>query len=131
MKNKLKIAVYDLEGYFIDSFEVDSLVELENILNINNGGISGCLSGKQLSSNGFQFKKVISNKIITKIGDVSNIHVGQSIKQVHKYYNDKYICTYNNINIASEKNKIEISSISKNCNNKQIKSGIYTFIFAN
>lgn len=126
-EGKKTIAVYDLEGYLIDVFEVEKIVDLEVKLNISQGGINSCLSGKSLTSNFLQFKKVMYDKVLTKIGDVSNISVGQSHKPVMKFYNDKYVSTYDNITIASELTGVDITNISKACNGIQKKAGLFTW----
>lgn len=129
-EGKEKIAVYDLEGYLIDVFEVEKIIDLEEKLNIPQGGINSCLSGKALTTNFLQFKKVMYDKVITKIGDVSKISVGQSHKPVIKFYNDKYVATYDNITIASRLTGIDVTNISKACNGKQKKAGLFTWKYA-
>lgn len=125
------IAMYDAEGFFLEMFQVEKIVYLEELLKIPQGGINACLSGKSLSSNNLQFKRVTdTKKYLTKIGDVSKIKAGQSNKQVVKLYKGIYVTTYSNMVEASEKTGIDITYISKCCNGKQEKTGFYNFKFA-
>lgn len=127
-----KIAMYDLEGHLLEVFEVKTIFELEKQLSIPRGGISACLSKKSLSTKRYQFIEIINTNIaFTRIGNISSIVVGQSYKPVHKFYKGKYICTYDNILIASELNRIDASGISKCCLNKRILSGGYDWKYAN
>lgn len=131
MKRIITIAMYDLEGHLLKVFEVETIFELEVQLNIPRGGISACLSRKSLSTKNFQFIEIINtNKVFTKIGDISSNVVGQSYKPVHKFYDGKYICTYDNILIASELNKLDSSGISKCCLGKYNSCGGFTWKYA-
>jgi hypothetical protein len=128
----MKIAMYDLEGHFLELFEVDTVIKLENQLGVSKGGINACLSGKALSTKNYQFRLVINtNKVLTRVGDVSNIIEGQSYKPVHKLYNGKFICSYDNMTRAAEINRTDVTGISKCCNGKQKKSGGFEWCFAN
>lgn len=118
----MKIAMYDLEGYLLEVFEINTIVELENMLDISQGGINACLSGKSLSTKHFQFKEVFT-KPLTKIGDVSKVTIGQSTKPVSKYYKGKFICSYDNIKQASIINNINMSGISRCCGKQQKIAG--------
>jgi hypothetical protein len=124
-----KIAMYDLEGHLLEVFETNTIVELENMLDVSQGGINACLSGKALSTKNFQFKEIFS-KPLTKIGDVSRITIGQSNKPVSKYYNGNFICSYSNIKEASVINNINISGISRCCNKKQKIAGRFEWRWA-
>lgn len=123
--------MYDLQGHLLKIFEVETIFELEVELNISRGGISACLSRKSLSTKHFQFIEIINtNKVFTKIGDISSNVVGQSYKPVHKYYDGHYICTYDNIRIAADLNKLDSSGISKCCSGKNKTCGGFKWQFA-
>lgn len=50
-KTSKKINQYDLQGNFIKTW--DSIMDVERILNINNGNISSCCNGKKRMAGGF------------------------------------------------------------------------------
>jgi hypothetical protein len=129
----MKIAMYDIEGFFLDVFEVDTITELEKQLQIPQGGINACLSRKSLTTNSLQFIeiKTESSKIFLRIADASKITVGHSFKKVHKYYKGRFIATYDNVSIASDLNGVSISNLSRYCNGIRKPKGIYTWEWAN
>lgn len=123
--------MYDLQGFFLEEFEVENISELEFQLGHRNGGIYGVINGKSLSSENRQFLKVSDyEQPLTKIGDVSRTGTGHSYRPVHKYYKGKYICTYYNGNQAALLNNIDKGSISRCCNGKANSSGGFTWEFA-
>ena len=120
----MEIVMYDLEGHFLEVFDVDTFVELEKQLNIPQGSLNACVNGKQTSVNGKQFRKRFS-KILTKIGDVRGVKVGQSYNPVHKYYKGRFICSYQNIRIAAIDNDLDETGISRCCSGKSATCGGY------
>lgn len=128
----MKIAMYDLQGFFLEEFEVENVYQLEQQLNHRQGGIQGVLNGKSLSSENRQFYMVTEyEEPLTKVGDVSRNGKGHSYRPVHKYYKGRYICTYYNGNQAALLNNIDESGISRCCNGKSNSSGGFTWEFAN
>jgi len=128
----MKIAMYDLQGFFLEEFECENVFQLEKELNHRSGGIHGCLNGKTLSSENRQFYKVTDyEEPLTKVGDVSKLGKGHSYRPVHKYYKGRYICTYYNGNQAAEINNIDESNINRCCKGKQLTSGGFQWSYAN
>ena len=121
---KMKIAMYDLEGHLLEVFDVNTVVELEQQLDVPQGSINKCIMGLHLQSKGRQFR-LLKNKshAIVKIGDVHKLTIGQSNKAVQKYYNGKYICSYGSLTDASDKNKIKVVNICKACSGTNKTAG--------
>lgn len=110
----MKIAMYDLEGHLLEVFEIEKVIELERQLNIPTGSINKCIKGIHIQSSGRQFRLLEDKgKPRVRIGDVHKLTLGQSIKAVHKYYKGKYICSYDSLTDASDKNNIKLVNISK------------------
>jgi hypothetical protein len=127
----MKIAMYDLEGHLLEVFEVETIVELEDKLKISRGGIYACLSGKALTTKHFQFREVINtNKIITRVGDVSHTSQGQFYKPIHKFYKGVFICTYDNASRAAELNKLTVANISSCLTERQKTAGGFEWKYA-
>lgn len=127
----MKIAMYDLEGHLLEVYEIDTVFSLEKRLKMPTNTIYGCIKGFRLQSKLRQFRLVQTGlKAIIKIGDVSSLTVGQSNKAVHKYYKDKYICSYNSLKEASDKNNIDIINISKACSGVNKSAGGFEWKFA-
>lgn len=127
----MKIAMYDLEGHLLEVFEVKTIIELEQQLDIPQGCINKCIKGIHVQSNGKQFR-LLENKSSARvrIGDVHKLTIGQSIKAVHKYYKGKYICSYDSLTDASDKNNIKVANISKACSGTYITSGGFEWEYA-
>ena len=127
----MRIAMYDLEGHFLELFEVEHIFELEQKLKTPKGGIVNCLLGNSLSTKYYQFKRVTNpEKFLTRIGDVSFVKIGQSYKPVHKFYKGKFVCTYDNMVIAAKINNINDRSISQCCLGKQKTAGGFQWKYA-
>jgi hypothetical protein len=119
----MKIAMYDLEGHLLEVFVINTVVELEKKLLLNPSSVSNCIDGKAISNNGRQFKQFNEkSKVHNRIGDVTNI-TRTHLKPVHKYYQGKYICTYESSKEAAIKNKLDDSAINKCCNGKYKSTG--------
>jgi len=130
MENKNKIAMYDNEGHLLQVFNVENVRDLERLLGLNQGNISNCLDGKMMSNNNRQFRKFSNkSKVHNRIGDISSITI-MHLKPINKYYNGKYICSYESSKIASMKNGIDDSSINKCCNGVYKSSGGFEWKYA-
>lgn len=123
-KRIFKVAIYDLEGYFITV--VNGIKEASELTKASRGNISSCINGMLISSNNFQFRRA-EPRYATKIGDVSILKNGQNNEMpVAKYFEGKLICVYSTLREAEEKNNINSGSISIS-SNKGYKAGIYYF----
>lgn len=120
----MKIAMYDLEGNFLEVFEnLGSVRDLERELKIPQSSLNNCLKGKINSTINRQFRLVYSDKILTKIGDVSDSTQGKSNRIIVKMYKGKIVSTYNTLKEAALKNGLNESCISRCLDDKQRKSG--------
>ena len=130
-KGKLKIAMYDLEGYLLEVFNVNTIAELENQLKLPKGNISSCISGKILLCSSFQFRRYTEKvRVHNKIGNVISIVNKTHSKAVHKYYKNKYINSYKSITEASIKNDILKESINKCCTGVYKSAGGFEWKYA-
>jgi hypothetical protein len=127
----MKIAMYDLEGHLLEVFEVDTVRDLEKQLNIPQGNLNGCLSNKLNSTNNRQFKSVHGNKPLIKIGNILNALKGTKNIHVHKYYKGTYVCTYESVKEASEKNYCLDENISSCCRGNRKLAGGFEWKYAN
>lgn len=131
MKNEImKIAMYDLEGHFLEVFETETFAELERELKLPKGSLSASIRRKQLSVNGKQFVKV-NSEVMAKIGDVRNVRQGQSYKPVLKYYKGRFINSYQNSILAAIDNDLNASGISRCCSGELKTCGGYEWRFGN
>jgi hypothetical protein len=110
----MKIAMYDLEGYLLEVFNVETYRELENQLGIKPTGLVNYLHNKQNQINNRQFRKLNNNRApLKKIGDVSMlINSSTQYKVVLKLYNGKLISSYNSILEAAQKNNLNSKSLN-------------------
>ena len=108
-----KIAMYDLEGYLLEVFEVETYKELEDKLGINTSGLIAYFKNKQNQVNNRQFRELHINRVALKrIADVSMlVNSSMQYRVVLKSYNGKLICSYNSIHEAAEKNNLNASSL--------------------
>lgn len=113
-ENPIKIAMYDLEGFLLDVFIVDTYKQLEDDLNLPQGSIHSCLKSKQHQVNNRQFKELKGSKgALKKIGDIHKYVNGSTeYKVVIKKYKGKAICAYNSLIEAALKNNVDQSSLS-------------------
>lgn len=126
----MKIAMYDLEGHLLEVFDVATIVELEKKLDIPQGSLNNCLNGSVLSTINKQFRELKGKKrLINRIGDISYCN-SSHLKPIHKYYNGKYICSYDSANEASEKNKVAASGINRCCNKIAVTAGDFEWKYA-
>jgi hypothetical protein len=126
----MKIAMYDLEGHLLEAFDVNTVVELEQQLNIPQGSLNNCINGSVLTTIDKQFREIKGKKrIINKIGDVSNCTLSH-MKPIHKYYKNIYVCSYDSANIAAAKNKIDVSNINKCCKGVYATAGGFQWKYA-
>ena len=123
--------MYDLEGHLLEVFETDTISSLEKKLKMSTNILYKCIKGSHLQSNSRQFRLVEKGtNAIIRIGDVSNLTVGQSNKAVHKYYNNSYVCSYSSLTDASNKNNIDIINISKACSGVNKSAGGFIWKYA-
>lgn len=115
----MKIAMYDLEGYLLEVFDIKTIVDLENDLKISKGSLNGCLSGKLNQTSNRQFRKVTDNAIIlNRIGNVSNIVKPNHNLPIAKYYKGKFIKSYDSATEAASINNLDVTYINKCLNDK-------------
>jgi hypothetical protein len=108
----MKIAMYDLEGHLLEVFDVDSIRALEIQLKTPKGAINSVIIGQHLKAINRQFRKYANGaRIINRIGDVTVIPDKSFCTPVSKYYNGKYICSYENLIVACEKNGVKKSNM--------------------
>lgn len=126
-----KIAMYDLEGHLLEVFEVETYRELETTLNIPQGSLNSCLKQQQLATTNRQFVEIAPRRrVLNKIGDISSLTTDH-LKPVHKFYKNKYICSYSSIKEASRKNNIHASGILRACSPIIKTSGGFCWKYAN
>jgi len=117
------VAVYDIEGYFL--FSTDNKKQLHQ-LGLTTDQITYYKNYNANSVDVYQLRFL--RKDLTgehtlfplRIGDISNLSNNNVL--VAKYFNDRFICSYNSVAEASRKTKIAESlihqSINKNCKTK-------------
>jgi hypothetical protein len=109
----MKIAMYDLEGHLLEVFEEITVRDLEIKLKAPKSSINGVILGHSLTAINRQFRRYSDNaRIINRIGDVTVIPNKSFCKPVSKYYNGIYVCSYENIITACEKNGIIKNNMS-------------------
>lgn len=113
-KKTIKIAMYDLEGYLLEVFEVETYKDLGDQLKIPAVSIHSCINNKQHQANNRQFKELNSSRVaLKKIGDVSSFVNGSSeYRVIVKLYKGVPISSYSTIKEACQKNNINNSSLS-------------------
>ncbi len=127
----MKIAMYDLEGYLLEVFDVETFAELERQLDVYKSAISRCVAGEIISTNNRQFRKFSQKcRIPNKIGDVSQMGLAFA-KPIHKYYKGKYICSYDSSKLAAKKNGVFDTNINKCCQGIQQSAGGFEWKYAN
>jgi hypothetical protein len=124
----MKIAMYDLEGNFLDVFNVENIVELENKLNFKQGQIDSCVTNRVHSTNGRQFK-IMGRSVLKQIGSVVNVNNLKS-RPVLKYYNGRFISSYKSVVDAGNKNCLKADNINKCCQGKQKTAGGFSWKYA-
>lgn len=120
--------MYDLEGYLLDVFEVETYTELENKLGIKPTGLANYFNNKQNQIDNRQFRKLSNNRDpLKKIGDVSLlINSSVQYKVILKLYNGRLISSYNSIPEAAEKNNLNQKSLN-DCINRSYKKTLDGF----
>jgi hypothetical protein len=127
----MKIAMYDLEGHLLEVFEVNTVRDLERQLNAPKGSINNCILGYSIQTLNMQFRRCPdSAKTIKRIGDLTNIPDKTSLLPISKYYKGDFICTYENTTIASQKNNLDISNITKCLKNYRNTAGGFEWKYA-
>ncbi len=125
----MKIAMYDLEGNFLELFEnLETVRELEEALNYGLNTINNVLNGSAHQSKGRQFLKFSNlSKYPRSVGDVRGLNTGLSYDPIGKYYKGRFICSYKSLRDASESNGINSVNIIQCCDGKTKTSHGYTF----
>jgi hypothetical protein len=113
----MKLAMYDLEGHFLEVLEGNTYQEIIDLLPVKSGiknaaSIQQVVSGERNFAGSYQFRKVISQNPLIKIGSCIDLRKS-SEKKVHKYYKGNYICTYTSIQEAADINNIQHTNIVK------------------
>lgn len=131
MENKFDVAIYDLEGFYLETINDTNAKQLSVLFNIDYTGVVNHLKGNLLSAGSkYQFKKTFKGRVLKQVGDISSVMVNKSIK-IHKYYKGRYITTYNSVTEAAEKNDLDISGVSRVVNGLSNTVGGYTFTKVN
>jgi hypothetical protein len=127
-----KIAMYDLEGYLLEVFEVETYVELERQLKLPQASIYSCVNNRQHQVKNRQFKEIKGERVaLQKIGDVSMLVNGSTeYKTILKLYKERVICAYESLQEASFKNKISDTSIKICLNGKTSNAGGFEWKYA-
>ena len=113
----MKIAMYDLEGHFLEILEGNTYQDIIDLLPVKSSikstaSIQQATRGEINFCGGYQFREVFTKKPLQKIG--SCIDLKKAIeKPVQKYYKGVYICTYKNIQDAAFMNNILHDNIGK------------------
>jgi hypothetical protein len=128
----MKIAMYDLEGHLLEVFEVETVTELEVQLKAPRSSINGVIIGHNLTAINRQFRKYSDNaRVINRIGDVTVIPKKTFCKPVSKYYKGVYVCSYENLITACEKNGIAKNNMSTCLKKGKGTSGGFEWKYAN
>jgi len=128
----MKIAMYDLEGHFLEVFDVETSRELAIYLNISENSLYGCLSGKNISTDFKQFREVCNGHIpLKKLPNAYNTGQGKQGKPVLKYYKGEFISFYNTAEEAELKTGVDATHISKCCKGKRTNAGGFEWKYAN
>jgi len=111
---KIDVLVYDLEGNLLDVIYQTSAKQLAEKFNIDYTGVVNHLNNNLVSAGKkYQFRKIFKTNIPERIGNISKIVNSGCNKKIHKYYKDKYICSYESLTDAASNNNIDIAGISK------------------
>lgn len=126
-KIEYKIGVYDLEGHFIDSS--DSWEYLEKEFDLQKSDIKNYIHRNSNFTGIYQLKIIIKNHsrgLPNTIGNVDSRNSGMHKRPVAKYYNDKLISVYPDMNKAGDLTGISPGNIASSCI-KGHKAGAFTF----
>lgn len=126
----IKIAMYDLEGYLLETFETETYKDLEKKLNISYGGLHSCVNNKQHQINNRQFRELKGSRVaLKKIGDVSSLVNGSTeYVTILKKYNGKVISSYHSIKEACYKNNLKQSNLSDHLNGNTRNCGGFEWV---
>lgn len=127
-----RIAMYDLEGYLLEVFEVEFYKDLEVKLKLPQGTISSLINNRAHQCNNRQFKELKAERVaLKKIGAVYELVNGSSeYKIIVKMYNGLSISAYKSLKEAAYKNNLDRSALTL-CLNGQTKScGGFTWKYA-
>lgn len=121
---KLKIAMYDLEGNLLEVLDGNGFSDIARQIKIKSPScISKCVKGEIIQSHFRQFRIVNNNNVIEKLPSAYGYSQGNKKNVVHKFYKGNYICTYENMYDAEYKTGIKQSSISDVLSSKRKSAG--------
>ena len=121
---KLKIAMYDLEGNLLEVLEGNGFSDIARQIKIKSPScISKCVKGEIIQSHFKQFRIVSNDNVIEKLPSAYGYSQGNKRNIIHKFYKGKYICTYKNMYDAEYKTGIKQSYISDVLSNKRKSTG--------
>ena len=131
----MKIAMYDLEGHFLELLEGNTIKDIIELLprgsNIKHGiSIQKVIRGEKNYTGIYQFREVNSQPILQKIGSCIDLKNGVE-KAVKKYFKGRYICTYKTLKEASDVNKVEFRNISRCLTIEKGTAGGFEWKYAN
>jgi hypothetical protein len=128
----MKIAMYDLEGHLLEVFEVNTVRDLEIQLKAPRGSINSTIIGHTLTAINRQFRRYSdAARVVNRIGDVTVIPGKSFCKPISKYYNGSYICSYENIITACEKNGVTKNNMSTCLKQEKGTVGGFEWKYAN
>ncbi len=131
----MKIAMYDLEGHLLEVFKGNTYQDIIDLLPVKSGiksvsSIQKVVKGERNFAGSYQFREVVSDRPLHKIGSCTKLKKTTEIP-IHKYYKGKYITTYRNIKDASDMNNIDNSNISDCLKAKRKSAGGFEWKYAN
>jgi hypothetical protein len=123
-ENNLKIAMYDLEGNFLETLEGKGFSDIARQVKIKSPAcISKCVKGEIIQSHFRQFRIVKNDNVIEKLPSAYGHNQGSKRNVIHKFYKGKYICTYNDMYEAEYKTGIKQNNISVALSNNKTAGG--------
>ena len=125
----IEIAKYDLEGNFLEEIKGENYRQVALQLGIDASSLMNNIEGTVLTCENFQYKcKNTKGVYFFKLPEVWNINnAGHLNKVIGKYYKNRLICTYTNLQEASERNKVDKAQLSRCLNNKNKSAGGYSW----
>ena len=123
----MTIAMYDLEGNLLDVLSGDTLTEIsaQTPTRVLASGIQKVLRGERNFTGTYQFRRVYHDAPLKRIGNCVAIDISKTIV-INKYFNGKYVKTYESIEEAATMNKLDKSNISRSLTDGK-RCGGYTW----
>lgn len=129
--DQVTLAIYDLEGNFLQTVVGETVSQIARELKVSYNSLRDCLLGRINSTKNRQFRTVISGRVLKRVGDVSGLGVGMTPVQVSKFFQERYICSYNSIEDAAKLNGIDEGDISKCCGGQRSTAGGFSWKYSN